>query len=183
MSTLARRYAQAAADAAEEKGGTDAVEALARGIRAFHEGYREAPELKALVDNPKLKNVRDEVLDAVLDKLDLSVSGSALIRVLTQNDRMNILDEVVTELISIADRAAGRARAKVISASGLSDKQKERIAKALEARVGSPVVLELEIDPQIIGGLICQVGDVTINNSVQRQLELLSERLYAGSSE
>lgn len=179
MSVVARRYARAAVDAARAAGDAAEVEALAEGLRTFATLYKESSELHQLITNPALKVQRAEILAKVSGEMSLSETASSLVSLLAENDRIGELTEVVRHVVELADEQTGRQRAQVTSAIELDDVQKARIAVALEKRLQVPVVLDVEIDPSILGGLVCVVGDTTIDSSLRYQLERVSERLYA----
>ncbi len=109
----------------------------------------------------------------------LSVEAARLVLLLAEKDRFEILEEVVAETEALADERVGRARAYVSTAIPLTDAQQQRLTRALEKRFARPVALTIDIDPSIIGGLVCRVGDVTMDSSVKHQLETLRERLLA----
>ena len=179
MSAVARRYAQAGVEAAEQSGGTEAVESLSKDIRLFAGLYKESEDLRELLLNPALTGQSRAVLDELSKKLGLSQTGHNLVRILADNDRMRELGEVASEIAELADQRLGRNRARVVSAVPLSTDQLERISKGLEKRFSRPVVIDTEVDPGIVGGLICTVGSTTFDNSIRRQLEIISERLHA----
>jgi F-type H+-transporting ATPase subunit delta len=132
-----------------------------------------------LLLNPVLKQDRTTVLDSVLKKLDVSSAAANLLRLLADRDRMSELSAVSDEVSRIADEAAGRVRAEVRSAMKLTDKQVEQIAGALKKRLNRDVDVDVEVDSTLLGGMVCQVGDLTFDTSIKRQLELLRERLEA----
>ncbi len=177
MSAVARRYARAAVEAAEAQGGTAAVQELARDFAAFCEAFVASSELRELLVNPAFKIERQKVLGGVLAKVVPSVSASRLVTLLAEADRIAVLDEVRVAIAELADRASGRARAIVTSAVALTKAHEERIAKALGTRLGRTVELSVRVDPEILGGLVCQVGDLTFDSSLRRQLAVMRERL------
>ncbi|QKT06849.1 F0F1 ATP synthase subunit delta [Gordonia sp. X0973] len=72
-------------------------------------------------------------------------------------------------LAALADQAAGisgRRVAHVRSAAALSDKQREQLADKLEADLGSPVTLHVDVDPALLGGVVVRVGNEQIDGSV-----------------
>ena len=112
--------------------------------------------------------------------VDDALAGDRLVMLLADNDRIDQLREVVAEIERLADEGAGRERAQVISAIDVTPEQTARIAAALEKRLGRPVLVDIEVDPEIRAGLICQIGDLTIDTSIRRQLDLIKETLTAG---
>jgi F-type H+-transporting ATPase subunit delta len=50
----------------------------------------------------------------------------------------------------------------------------------LEKLTGSTVVMEVEEDPAIIGGLVAKVGDLVLDGSVRTQINTLRESLIKG---
>lgn len=181
MSAIARRYGRAAIEAAEDAGGNKAVQALASDARAFSNAFDGSAELREVLLNPAFKAQRTAVLDSVLDKVVSSDAARRLVVVLTQADRIRLLGEVVSEVQRIADAKAGKVRATVQSAIKLSKEQRGRIGAALSKRLGREVELEVEVDPEILGGLVCRVGDLSFDGSLKRQLELMRERLTTGA--
>ena len=179
MSAVAKRYARAAVRAAEEKGGTEAILALAEGLEAVRAALAASPELHEVLHNPALEEQRGAVLAAVLRKLGTAEHAARLVQLLAERHRIDILADVVLETQAIADERVGRLRARVVSAMPLREPALTRLTRALEKRFGLPVLVDLHVDPSLLGGLVCQVGDLTLDNSVKRQLESLKERLLA----
>ena len=181
MSAVGRRYARGAVAAAEEQVGPSGADELLAGVLSFQEALRTSHERADLLVNPVLKAQRAPVLKAVLDKMALQPQASALVRMLSDNNRMPFFADVVGEVQAIADEKAGRARAHVQSAIPLAEAQIKRISRALERRVGRKVVVNVEVEPALLGGLVCRVGDLTLDTSLRRQLQVLREQLEGHS--
>lgn len=177
MTALARRYARAAVSAAAEQGGTPALDHLLKDLQAFVDAVAASGELRGAIANPALRAERPKVLAAVVTSLRMATPSVRLLELLARNDRLEFIDEVLREATEVIDARIGRGRARVRSATALTEAQRQRIAKALETRFGHPVTVVVDVDPTIIGGLLCEVGDVTLDGSVRRQLELVRERL------
>jgi len=181
MSALARRYAKAAVEAADHTGAS-AIEALSTGLDSFQAAYDASPELRELLENPGLKESRSQVFPEVLKRLKLSGEASNLLKLLAANGRISELENIAREVALLADEKNGRVRALVRSAVELTDAQARRVAGALEKRLGRSVLIEVQVEAELLGGLVCHVGDLTIDNSLRRQLERLREQFEASAA-
>jgi F-type H+-transporting ATPase subunit delta len=68
----------------------------------------------------------------------------------------------------------------VVAAGPLSDEQRERLRRALAARAGREVELEVRVDPALIGGAIARVGGLVFDGSLRTQLAQLRDNLTRG---
>jgi F-type H+-transporting ATPase subunit delta len=68
----------------------------------------------------------------------------------------------------------------VKSARPLSEAQQERLRRALGARLGREVALEIQVEPALLGGLVAQVGDLVFDGSLRTQLRQLRISLASG---
>lgn len=177
MSAVARRYARAGVETALQAGGLDAADKMLAGLRAFRDLYVASHELRQVLQNPALKDARAATLASVMERVNLADAGRGLITLLSERGRLAVLPALVEAAEELVDEHAGRLRAKVLTAIALTDDQAARVCKALEKRFDKPLQLDIVIDPSVLGGLVCHVGDVTIDSSLNRQLELLGERL------
>ena len=182
MSAIAKRYARAGVEAAYERGGGDAVEVLAGGMSRFVTSYEESAELRELIANPVFRGDRDAAFRAILATAELQNETASLLLALLSADRMPEIVAVEREVKELADERAGRVRACVQSVVDLSDAQKARIAATLSKRLGCDVVVEVEINPSLMGGLVCQVGDLAFDSSLKRQLELIRDQLQSSAN-
>ncbi|MBN1959933.1 MAG: ATP synthase F1 subunit delta [Deltaproteobacteria bacterium] len=179
MSAVARRYATAAVEVAASKGGNEAVDSLANGLALFHSAYLLSPELQNVLKNPLLQNEGLLALQAVLQKLGLNDDTKRFILLLANRSRLKELGEIVQATLAAADKHCNRLRAYITSAIALTPEQKQRLKQILEQRCSQPVILSITVNTEIIGGLICHMGDVTLDASLRQSLDLLRERFLA----
>ena len=57
----------------------------------------------------------------------------------------------------------------------LTDDQKARLAAALTKSTGEPVDVLVTVDPNVIGGIVTQIGDTVIDGSVRTRLAQLRD--------
>ena len=72
MNPVAKRYAQAAYEAAIDNGGNDALANMVSGVEAFEAVRQESDELQRLVANPAFKEERDGVIAALVETAKVS---------------------------------------------------------------------------------------------------------------
>lgn len=182
MSAVAKRYARAAIAAALDKEGAAGVEKLSQSVTAFRGIFQKSAELRDLLANPALKAERDTVLGTVLQKVGASATAAKLIQLLASRDRVAVLVDVADEIEAEADHRAGRLRARVVSSMELDDAKIQRLKAALNKRFQRDIVVDVKVDPELLGGLVCRVGDLTLDSSLKRQIELLREQLGTTSA-
>lgn len=171
--TIARPYAQAIFELAQEEGDLSGWSDML----AFTAAVVSDEDMAALIDNPEISKEQsvELILDIAGDKL--SDTGKNMIRVLADNGRLKVLPEI-RELYEIERTTAeGTVQAEVISASALSDTQKESIAAALKKRLGRDVILECKTDESLVGGAVIRAGDMVIDGSVVGKLDKLASNL------
>lgn len=67
--------------------------------------------------------------------------------------------------------------AHVRSASALSSEQSDRLASTLTRTYGKPVAVHVEVDPELLSGLVVRVGDEVIDGSAAGRLAALRKNL------
>ena len=71
----------------------------------------------------------------------------------------------------------GIAHASVRTAVAMSDGEQEALVKRLSDMTGKSILIEAEVDPQIIGGMVVRIGDRLIDGSTRTRLITLRRRL------
>ncbi|MDO5672229.1 MAG: F0F1 ATP synthase subunit delta [Actinomycetaceae bacterium] len=85
-----------------------------------------------------------------------------------------------SELRSMCDVAASvrnRRMATITSAFELTEGQIERISKALTQKLGTQMVINVVVDPSIVGGLKMRFGDQIVDGSIHTSLNNTRRRL------
>ncbi|MBM4384807.1 MAG: ATP synthase F1 subunit delta [Deltaproteobacteria bacterium] len=173
--TAPRRYARALFSIASEDGSVAAVRAELRGLGALLEA---SPELRDVLLQPLHSAAeRRRVLEGVAEKLGASSLLRRFYSYLIDQRRLVAFDQIEAEFVRLADEAAGKKKARVKSAQPLSADQQARLARALSARAGTTVELEVEVDPALVGGLVAQIGDTVYDGSLRTQLTQLRSTL------
>jgi F-type H+-transporting ATPase subunit delta len=177
-SGAARRYSRALFSIARDDGSIAAV----RGeLDAFSQVLGDTPELRDELFRP-LRPVRERrgVLAGVSERLGFSPTVRNFLTFLIDQRRLVDFEAIKDEFERLADEAAGRVQAEIISATPLGDAQRSRLQSALAQQTGRHVELVETVDPDLIGGAVAKVGGVVFDSSLRTQLSQLRDTLTRG---
>lgn len=174
----ARRYARALFAIARE---SDAVESIRSELARMAALFESEPALHRALFRP-LHPVKERraVLGSVCERLGVDATVRRFLVYLIDQRRLVVFDAIRAHYDQLADEAAGRVQAEVLTAAPLGDAQRERLRGALAARTGRRVDLAVRIDPELIGGIVAVVGHRVFDGSLRKQLHRLRETLTRG---
>lgn len=175
---IARRYAKALLLIGKEDG---QVEAYREELHAFSNLLARENALNQAITNPLYDaGERRGVLQTLVGKLGLSKIMASYLILLFDKGRMGYLSEIDSFYQKLADELKGIARAKLVSATELSSEAVEKIRASLSQRTGKEIILEVEQDPALIGGIVTKIGDLVLDGSIKTQLQNMRESLRRG---
>jgi len=155
---VARRYAKALLLIGKEDGQTDAYRKELSGFAGL---MAQEEALNQAITNPLYEaSGRRNVLQAVTDNLAISKTMKSFLLLLFDKGRIGFVDSINEFYQKLADELNGIARARLVSATGLSDDTVEKIRAALCKKTEKEIILEVEQDPALIGGIVTQIGDL-----------------------
>ncbi len=85
--------------------------------------------------------------------------------------RVRTLPLTVRSYLVMAAALADQHIARVTVARPLDEHRAERLRSALEAQVGGPVTLQVEVDPTVLGGMDVSLGDDIIESTIAGRLD------------
>jgi len=121
-----------------------------------------------------------KILEDLLGKGKLHDLTRRFVHVLLEKNRLLGIGEIATAYQDLSDQLGNRIRARIISAEPLQDEEAQRIREALTRMSGRDVVLELEVDESILGGIITHMGSQVYDGSLKNQLQQIKENLSKG---
>ena len=170
--SISRRYARALLLLAKE---ANLVDRFGDNLENFL-GVARANDGQVLsvMSNPGFTEVeRRELLDSLLRSFPLEGMVQNFLRLLLDKRRMAYLPDIARAYRELADLEANRLRATVVTASPISSVLQNEIKGALQNATGKTIVLEAQVDPALIGGLVARVGGRVIDASLRTRLEQL----------
>jgi ATP synthase F0 subunit b/ATP synthase F1 delta subunit len=86
-------------------------------------------------------------------------------------------EEAVLSLAEVAVARRGEVVAHVSAAAALRDAQRTRLTKVLSRIYGHPVTVQMQVDPELLGGLAISVGDEVIDGTLSSRLAAAQTQL------
>ncbi|ALE72392.1 MULTISPECIES: F0F1 ATP synthase subunit delta [unclassified Pseudonocardia] len=158
---------QAAVAVAEKTGSLDEVEDQ---LFRFGRILGREPELNGLLaDTTRPVEGRVQLLDGVLGDRVFPVTAT-LLREAVRLPRGRHLDVVAEELAELAAARRDRSVAKVRTPVALTPDQESKLEESLGRIYGRKISLQVELDRDLLGGLVVQVGGEVIDGSVAGRL-------------
>ena len=179
VSEIAKRYANALFELADEKGQLDAVAGdLARLIAAIE----ESTDLQRVLRSPVLdRNEQGKALAAILQAMEVSELTRNFVGLIAQNRRLFALTDMIDGFLAELARRRGEITAEVTAAKTLSDAQVAALQEALQTAMGGKVTVAPKVDPGLIGGLIVKVGSRMVDTSLRTQLNKMQLAMKGAS--
>ena len=177
---IARRYAKALLMIGKEDGQTETYREELNGIAELIQGEKA---LEQALINPLYDAAgRRKVLEAIIEKMNLSKVMSSFLLLVFEKGRVGFIGSINEFYQKLADELKGVARASLVSATELSSEAVDKIRTSLSKRTGKDIILEIEQDPTLIGGIVTRIGDLVLDGSIKTQLLNMRESLKRGES-
>jgi F-type H+-transporting ATPase subunit delta len=141
---------------------------------------------RTLAAEPRLRELladQGQPVDGRLGLLDSLLSGKVapvtlqLLQQIVRLPRGRLLDAMAERLAELAAEHRGRSVALVTAAAALTAEQERRLAEDLSRIYGRSLDVQVEVDPDLLGGLIIRVGDEVIDGSIAARLAAARQRL------
>jgi F-type H+-transporting ATPase subunit delta len=169
MEHIARVYADALFGVAKKIGKLDVIREQ---LGQFADALAENREMQLFFFSPYFSSAekQDGLKKAIADAEPELVN---FLELLTEKHRMPVLFRIRRQFDSLWDKENQRLGVTVTSAVELDPEVAQRIGSEIEQQTGETVELESRVDPDILGGLVLQVGNMVLDTSIRNRLEKL----------
>jgi F-type H+-transporting ATPase subunit delta len=135
------------------------------------------PRLALALSDPALPADRKTSLLERLLGDRATATTQRLVQRVTAHPRGRSIPRALERLAELASERRSRYIAVVTSAVPLDGDQSDRLRSALSSAFGRDMDLQVDVDPELLGGLVVRVGDELVDGSVVRRLSDLRRRL------
>ena len=177
--SVATTYADALHGAAVDQ---ESVTEVARDLADFVEAMRESRDLTLVLTSPDIDPAdRRAVIESLTEGAHELVRNFLL--VLLDRGRLAELPEIQRAFAAKVTEAEGRIEVHAITAVPLTDDLRRRVVAKLEEKTGRQVELSESVDPEIIGGLVLELGTAVVDASLRTRLARLGTALRSAPVE
>ena len=171
-------YAEALYGAAEEK---KAVSRVFEDVKCLSEIFHADETMVKHLANPVWNlDSKKQALAEIAAKLKLDKETLNCLDIIASNNRFAELLPILDEFKHIWYRKNGIVEVEVQSAGALSPAQDKSLTAALDKMLSGKVVVNYQIRPEILGGLIVKFGSSMIDDSICGKLNRLEIMMKGG---
>lgn len=173
ITTIARPYAEAAFARARESGTIQAWSSALNLLGAL----AADPSMAAQIANPEIPRdmARDMLIDLGGDELPAEARN--LVKLLGANKRLSVLPEIAKVFEELETLHKGVRQVRIRSAYPLDEDLLTLLATALKNKLNAEVIITVDEDPELIGGVEIRADDLVIDASVRGKLQRLASEL------
>ena len=173
LATIARPYAEAlfktaGADLAGAAVWLEELAAIASNV-----------QLQQFAGNPSVTAKQTFDVIAGVAKTPLSDAAKNFLRAVIDNGRISVLPEIASQFRALKNARSGSSDAVFYSSFPLDPAALADLTITLEKRFGRQLNLQVELEPELIGGVRVVVGDEVLDTSIKARLEQMKVALIA----
>jgi len=176
---IARNYAETLLDLADRNGGPAAMDQFAAALDEVAGLVQGDPRVRQFLETPRVpaadkKRVLRGALEGRAPELFLR-----FVSVLVDKRRQTLLPEIADAFRGRVDERMGRVRVQVAISHLPDEALQAEIGNALARRLGRTVIPTFTVDPELLGGMVVQVGDEILDGSVRSSAARLRRAMMA----
>jgi F-type H+-transporting ATPase subunit delta len=174
---VARRYARAIFQLADEQGAIDTIATALAAVAALLEDDRIA----RVLTGPVPRQQKQQLLRTISDHVGAPPTLRDLLLLLAERDRLGHLGAIRDVFDNLVDRHRGRTRARVRSAAPLAPELLAELTRVFGALTHKQVIAEVTVDPELLAGAIVEIDGRVYDGSLRTQLGKLRQQMASSS--
>lgn len=170
----AERYAKSLYQIATAQGSQEKVLA---DMESYRNALRTSRDLSVVMSSPVIPSSRKKAVVDALFRKGFEPITSQFFDLVIKKGREKDLAAIADAFVREDKKIKGIRDGKLVSASPLTDDIRKEIHLRAEKLAGARVLLEVKVDPSLIGGFILSIGDLQLDESVKSKLNKLNHAL------
>ena len=173
--STSKSYATALYELSKENSELDKVE---NGMKSLNKLLNESSDFKEMISSPTVaKEDKKNVLFAIADQNNFSQILKKFLGFLAIKNRLFFLGKIIESFLNLISNNKGELKAKLVSSKKLSIEEQKKIQNELSKDFKSPLNINFEYDPDLIAGLIIQIGSIMVDTSIRTKLKKLEKNM------
>jgi len=147
-------------------------------MKSLKKLLEESSEFKEMILSPTItKEEKKNVISLIAKKNNFSENLKKFLGYLAIKNRLFFLGKIIESFLNLVSNSKGELKAKLISSKELSSTEQKKIQIELSQNFKSKLKIDYEYNPDLIGGLIIQVGSVMVDTSIKTKLKKLEKNM------
>ena len=173
--STAKSYAIALYELSKESSELKKVEVE---IKSLNKLLNDSLDFKETMMSPTVpKEQKKNVVFEIAKQNNFSKIVENFLGYVAVKNRLFFLSKIIESFLNLVSINKGELKVKLISSKKLSDEEQEKIKSELSENFKSMLNINYEYNPDLIGGLIIQVGSVMIDTSIKTKLKKLEKNM------
>ncbi len=173
--STAKSYAIALYELSKESSEINKVEEEIKNLKKI---INDSPDFKEMILSPTVtKEDKKNVLFIIAEKNNFPNVLKKFLGFIAIKNRLFFLSIIIESFLNLVSKSKGELKAKLISSKKLSDDEKNKITTELSKDFKSQLNIDYTYDPNLIAGLIIQVGSVMVDTSIKTKLAKLEKNM------
>ena len=148
------------------------------GMDGLKQLLNDNSDFKEMISSPAVgKEEKKNIMFRIADQYNFSQILKNFLGFITIKNRLFFLGQIIDSFLNIISINKGELKAKLISSKQLTKKELENIQSELSKDFKSPIKIDYIYDPNLIAGLIIQVGSVMVDTSIKSKLKQLEKNM------
>ena len=173
---VAKRWSKALIELSLEDE-TISQEDVLRDLRNAEETINSSEELKNVINNPSISVEEKQIVICKLFENKVLPMVYNFLYVLNLRKRLQYLNEIADEFEKKLEEIKNIARVGVTSAIEINEDRKNDIKNKISEKLKKDIVVDWNINPDIIAGLVFNINDTVVDNSIKYKLDELSKKI------
>ena len=150
-------------------------------LSKLSEVFKDSTEMKVVFSDTKISShIKQKILKDVLIRIKAPELIDKFSRFILFKRRFSLLQDIERAFNFIVQEKLGRIEAKVTVSQDLKKEDVGKIEKAISRYSGKEVKVIINVDPEIIGGIVTRIGSVVIDGSINNQLNNIRQTIIRG---
>ncbi len=174
---IASRYVKALFEVAQNASALDAVE---KDMQTLAKALKDTPSFQHFLKNPLLtRDNQAQIMTAILNNVGAHKVTQEFLALLAHRRRLPVLPDVMEQFCDLVAQTRGEMKAELVAAAPLTPQEVTLVKDRLAKIYGKKINLDVQQQPDLLGGIVVNIGSLRLDGSLAGKLKRLQIGLKA----